>query len=109
LEPLKGSIHSLKNGSSGFYIESWGFLYLANRTFSKKLFYIEPFLLRVCEHWTSDWFQLLPHLLYLYCRGRDNSDSREHLTGQQIWWEAEVQSDVIKIIDPNKQKWETKF
>jgi len=24
LEPLKGYIHSLKNGFSGFYIEPWG-------------------------------------------------------------------------------------
>jgi len=36
LEPLKGSIHSLKKGSSGFYIEPCGVPYLANRTFYQK-------------------------------------------------------------------------
>jgi len=42
-----------------------------------------------------------------YNVGGGASDSRVHLIGQKSWWEAEVQSDVIKIIDPYWWKWET--
>ncbi len=27
-------------------------------------------------------------------------DSREHLIGRKVWWEVEVQGDVIRIVDP---------
>ncbi len=46
---------------------------------------------------------------FIYSVGGGMLRILESIWLNKVWWEAEVQGDVIKIIDPYWQKWETKF
>lgn len=56
-------------------------------------------------HWDADMISMAQQWRHRHGEqynvgGRDTPDSREHLIGQKIWWAAEVQNEVIEIVDP---------